>query len=160
MDHPYPACMPAHTARRRSTRPTLLSAFHEAESRFMSVGYLVLPTAQRVLKSVKTTGLGATRLATGYEVIRPMTLGSEDELLVSGEQPDHAHDEQFWVAGVPFALQGNVLLVGIDPWSGEVPDVAIMQVDEFRRLVTFAVPSDRHYGSLLYIVAIQRDVLT
>jgi hypothetical protein len=43
---------------------------------------------------------------------------------------------------VPFSFSGNVLLLGTDPATGDIADVPVMLIDEFRRLLMFFRSSD------------------
>ena len=104
----------------------------------MAIGYLVLASARRVLNVVLGDDTDAIRHTIGCQSIEHgTTLASEDQLIIDGDELVGVPDDRFWVTGVPFPFRGNAVLIGIDPMSGETADRPTMELDEFRRLVSF-----------------------
>jgi hypothetical protein len=104
----------------------------------MAIGYLVLASARRVLNVVLRDDTDAIRHTIGCRNIEHgTTLASEDQLIINGDELHGAPDDQFWVAGVPFPFSGNAILIGIVPMSGDTADRPTMELEEFRRLVSF-----------------------
>jgi hypothetical protein len=110
----------------------------------MATGYLTLASERRVLivqfdsddhYSMEWT-IGAATVEHGT------TFWTEDQLLVDGG-PSDAMAMHYRVQGVPFPFYGNGLLVGTDPAAGDIADRPAMELDEFRRLVSFT----GHIGS-------------
>ena len=104
----------------------------------MKYGYLILASERRVLNVVLGDDTDAIRHTIGCRSIEHgTTLASEDQLIINGDELDGVPDDRFWVAGVPFPFSGNAILIGIDPTSGDTADRPTMELDEFRRLVSF-----------------------
>ena len=107
----------------------------------------MLPSERRVLNIVLDDDPEAIQRAIGYQTIEHgTTFQTEDQLFFGGDELCGVPQDRFWAAGVPFAFQGNALLVGIDPLTGDTASRPQMTIDEFRRLITFATPS--HDGHL------------
>ena len=111
----------------------------------MKYGYLILASERRVLNVLLGDDTDAIRPTIGCQIVEHgTTLASEDQLIVGYDEQDGAPDDEFRVAGVPFPFTGNAILIGIDPQTGDVADRPTMELDEFRRLVSFT----SHAGSL------------
>jgi hypothetical protein len=104
----------------------------------MPTGYLVLASERRVLVVRFDNELGAIQQTIGCQTFEHgTTLGTEDQLLVNGDELDHMPVYWFRVAGVPFPISGNALLVGVNQFDGDTAERPAMSIDEFRRLITF-----------------------
>ena len=104
----------------------------------MKYGYLVLASARRVLNVVLGDDTDAIRHTIGcWSIEHGTTLASEDQLIIDGSELDGVPDDRFWVVGVPFPFCGNGLLIGTDPISSDTADAPAMELEEFRRLVSF-----------------------
>ena len=88
------------------------------------------------------------------------TLASEDQLIIDGDELDGVPDDRFWVAGVPFPFGGNAILVGIDPMSGDTADRPTMELEEFRRLVSFTQWSQPRRAQTVFQTMSERCVRT
>ena len=102
----------------------------------MKYGYLILASERRLLNVMLDDESDAIQHTIGCQIVEHgTTFYTEDQLLVG--YGDGAPDDQFWVAGVPFPFAGNAILIGIDPQTGDTADRPTMELDEFRRLVSF-----------------------
>jgi hypothetical protein len=124
----------------------------------MKQGYLIIASERHVLSVVFNDDLDATQQALGCTAIEHgTTFRTEDQLLISGDELNGAPIDRFWVAGVPFAFVGSGLLVGIDPATGDIADRPTMEIDEFRRLVTFAASVKGWHRPPVSLVALGGD---
>ena len=105
----------------------------------MAIGYLVLASERRVIIVQFDGGdqHGIERTIGTTTVEHGTTLWTEDQLIIGYDEQDAAPGDQFWVAGVPFPFYGSGLLVGTDPMTGDTAERPALELDEFRRLVSF-----------------------
>jgi hypothetical protein len=113
--------------------------------------YLLLAFERRVLGVVLDDDPEAIQRAIGYQTIEHgTTFQTEDQLIIGADELGGVPQDRFWAAGVPFAFQGNALLVGVDLTTGDIADRPVMSIDEFERLITFVGPhGQRRYQSCL-----------
>lgn len=109
----------------------------------MKHAYLVLASERRVLNVVFDDAADAIHRAIGCRSVEHgTTFHTEDQHLITGDELGGVSQDQFWVAGVPFPFHWNAMLVGIDPLTGNTASRPIMAIDEFQRMIRFAVASD------------------
>ena len=105
---------------------------------YMKFGYLILASERRVLNVTLHDGTDAIQQTIGCRGIEHgTTLASEDQLFIDGNELHGGSDHQFWVCGVPFPFYGNAILIGVDPMTGHTAYQPAMELDSFRRQVSF-----------------------
>jgi hypothetical protein len=110
----------------------------------MPTGHLVLASERRVLQVAFDNEIHAIQRVIGCQTFEHgTTFGTEDQLLVRGEETEGMPAHKFFACGVPFPFVGNGLLVGSDPIDGSIADRPTMTIDEFQRLIVFPGRADK-----------------
>jgi hypothetical protein len=108
----------------------------------MKQGYLILASLGRVLPVTFNNDNEIRDLLGCGELTHGITLGTENQLLVSGDKGHGMSGHWFFVRKVPIPFPDAGLLVGIIPTDGATADKPVMTIEEFRSLIVFLSKED------------------